>query len=62
VDNEWQHHPYITNVNEDSQLSGVIKHTLSKGRRFCRCVWFCTYVTVFKSRSNTRSYASKGSS
>lgn len=31
VDNEWEHFPYITNINEDPQLSGVIKHTLSKG-------------------------------
>ncbi|XP_052768758.1 kinesin-like protein KIF28P isoform X2 [Mya arenaria] len=30
-DAEWKHLPYITNVNEDPQLSGVIKHILKKG-------------------------------
>lgn len=28
---EWKKHPYITNVNEDPQLSGVIKHAFCKG-------------------------------
>ncbi|XP_045187417.2 kinesin-like protein KIF28 isoform X2 [Mercenaria mercenaria] len=30
IDKEWMKHPYITNVNEDPQLSGVIKHCFSK--------------------------------
>ncbi|KAK3593182.1 hypothetical protein CHS0354_039667 [Potamilus streckersoni] len=28
---DWQKLPYITNVNEDSQLSGVIKHCFKEG-------------------------------
>ena len=28
---EWKTHPYITNVNEDPQLSGVIRHAFCKG-------------------------------
>ncbi|ESO83558.1 hypothetical protein LOTGIDRAFT_169252, partial [Lottia gigantea] len=29
---EWEQQPYIMNVNEDSQLTGVIKHCFDKGK------------------------------
>ncbi|XP_041350719.1 kinesin-like protein KIF28P [Gigantopelta aegis] len=29
---DWDHLPYILNVNEDSQLTGVIKHCIHKGQ------------------------------
>ncbi|XP_060068434.1 kinesin-like protein KIF28P [Ylistrum balloti] len=29
---EFEHKPYITNVNEDPQLSGIIKHCFDKGK------------------------------
>ncbi|XP_033735609.1 kinesin-like protein KIF28P isoform X3 [Pecten maximus] len=29
---EFQHKPYITNINEDPQLSGIIKHCFNKGK------------------------------
>ena len=28
---EWKRHPYFTNVNEDPQLSGVIKLPINDG-------------------------------